>query len=52
MNKPTKLNDFMYALMKKASMYSLNDFLEYQDISPEEYEEIEQHFWKEYGIRL
>lgn len=42
--KPSKLDTFMYALMKEASRNSLFDFLENWEISEQEYYQIEGWF--------
>ena len=52
MNKPNKLNRFMYALMDEACKDSFMDFLESWDISYEEYEEIEKWFKEKLNIIL
>ena len=52
MNKPNKLNRFMYALMDQVCKDSFMDFLESWDISYEEYEEIEKWFKEKFNIIL
>jgi hypothetical protein len=47
-----KLSIFMYALIKNARRDSFVDFLEYWDITWEEYEEIVRHFEDTYEIGL
>ncbi len=50
MEKPKKLDTFMYALIKEASRYSLVDFLEAWDITIEEYYRIKSWFKNKFGI--
>jgi hypothetical protein len=50
--KPSKLDTFMYALMKEARRYSFIDFIENWDISEEEYEEIKKWFKEEHEVKL
>lgn len=52
MNKPTMLNEFMYALMKEARRDSLWEFIEEWGISKEDYEEIEKWFKVNHDIKL
>lgn len=52
MNKPNKINRFMYGLMNEATKFDFTDFLEEWDISEEEYLEIEDWFKKELGVKL
>lgn len=52
MNKPEKLNEFMYAVMKEVRRSSLMDFIEVWEISEEEYEEIEKFFKDELNVKL
>jgi hypothetical protein len=42
--KPEKLNKYLYALEKKAAQISFNDFLEDWGISEKEFNEIEAWF--------
>lgn len=49
---PEKLEKFMYALMKEARRDSLMDFIEYWNITEDEYEEIEQWFSSKFEIKL
>lgn len=52
MDIPAKLKDLMYGLMKGARRDSFMEFLEYWNISEDEYDEIEKWFFKELGIKL
>lgn len=52
MNKPSKLDTFMYALMKEAQRYDFSEFIEEWEIENFEYEEIESWFRKELNIKL
>jgi hypothetical protein len=50
--KPSKLDTFMYALMKEARRYSFKEFIEHWGISEEEYEEIKDWFKQEFDVKL
>lgn len=52
MDKPKKLDRFMYYLIKEASRYSLMEFIEEREISEEEYREIELFFKDKLNIQL
>lgn len=52
MEKPSKFDVFIYALMKEARTYNFSEFLEEWDINNEEYSEINDWFKKELNIRL
>ena len=52
MNRPIKLDDFMYILMKEARRDSLMELLEDWNITYEEYEEIEKWYKEELNITL
>lgn len=49
--KPSKLDTFMYALMKEARRISFMDFIENWDITEEDYEEIKKWF-SEQSVKL
>lgn len=48
---PSKLNDFIYVIMKEARRKSLTDILDEWEITETEYEEIEKWF-REIGVNL
>jgi hypothetical protein len=53
MNKPAKLDTFMYALMKEARRDSLVEFLEVWGLDYDtDFEEIKKWFKDELGIKL
>ena len=52
MDKPIKLEMFMYALMKEARRDSFMDFIEEWEISEEEYKEIRKWFIDQADIAL
>lgn len=52
LEKPTRLDVFMYALMKEARQFDFSEFLENWDITEEEYNSISDWFKRELDIRL
>ncbi len=52
MDKPIKLEMFMYALTKESRLASFMDFIEEWEISEEEYKEIRKWFIDQADIAL